>query len=447
MAAYALVAASLTCHPGAVRLLIPLLSLVLVAVACDTSGPLPLPDDPRPYLDDVEFRRMVLERDLVSTDNVYAQRRLAEYAIAGEGWEMLPERDRPSRPLTDEDRARLAAGEPLLWDPAEATTLMPDVLPEDFAGWERLGQRVIAEYPISAEPLYEALAALPGGLEEAGFLRRPDDAWVGLRVFQDEDGEVQIGNTCGQCHCSLGEADVPLPVLANKRMDVGRAELIVLGYDPDAPPPPNLPPRVEGLFELGPGRVDVLADGVVNPFAIPDLGGLGRQPYLQQNANWRNTEPATLAIRCETLFITSNGQRTRIPRELAWALTAWILANDSPMPLDDDPGPDAETGAVVFEEAGCADCHPAPDYTSDRLVTIEEVGTDSSAPGSPIRRTGFVRIPSLRGVGRTGPWLHHGAVHELSELFDPDRSEPGHPWGQELDEADRESLVAFLLSI
>ena len=108
---------------------------------------------------------------------------------------------------------------------------------------------------------------------------------------------------------------------------------------------------------------------------------------------------------------------------------------------------DAAAGADVFEAAACGECHPAPDYTSDRLVTIEEVGTDPGAPGSPIRRTGYVRIPSLRGVGRTGPWLHHGAIEDLADLFDPDRSEPGHAWGQDLSLEERLQLVAFLETI
>jgi len=427
------------------RVSLLLLATALGAVACEPSEVLP-PDATVPYLDDVDFRRAVLERDLVSYDNGYAQQRLRLYGLEGEGWETLPERDPPSRPLTDEDRDRLADGLQLIWDDDEATTLLPTERPVDDAAWRRLGPRVIAEYPLHADPMYEALAALPGGLEEAGFVRRPDDAWVGLRVFRQDDGAVRIGNTCGQCHCSPGDAGVPLPVLANKAMDIGRAELLVLGLDPDElPPDPS--PRVRALYDLGPGRADVLADGVFNPFAIPDLGGLARQPYLQQNANWRNTEPATLAIRCETLFITSNGNRSRIPRELSWALAAWIRANGPPPPLDDAPGADADEGEGLFEEAGCEPCHTPPDYTSDRLVTVEEVGTDSAAPDSPVRRTGFVRIPSLLGVGRTGPWLHHGAIDTLEDLFDPDRSEPGHPWGQELSEEERGKLVAFLESI
>ncbi len=394
----------------------PLVLLTALLVGCVAASTPVDPDNPGPYLYDVAFRRAVLERDLLTVDNGYAQRRLARYAIPEQGWEILPTRDPASRPLTDEDRDRLAAGEPL--ELGDLESLLPADLPTDRSEWERLGERVIAEYPIRADPRYEALAATPGALEQAGFLRRPDDGWVGLRVFEDDDGTARVGPTCGQCHCTYNEWGELNPTLGNKAMDVGN----------------------------GPGLADVLTDGLDNPFAIPDLGGLRDMPYLQQNANWINTEPSTLAIRCETLFITSNQERSRIPRPLVWAITAWIRAQDFPEPVSEG-GADADAGRAVFDAAGCAACHAPPNFTSDRLVTVEELGTNLAARLSPMRRTGYARIPSLRGVARTGPYLHNGEITSLEELFDPKRGEPGHTWGLELDAEERRQLIAYLRSI
>ncbi len=421
----------------------------LLTAGCPTEREppsVPLTDDPVAYIEEVAYRRGILERDLVSTDNAYAQRRLNSYAIEGEDWEALPAWDPPSRWLTDEDRERLAEGLPLELDLAEVDRLTPDELPTDPISWAELGRRVMAEYPLRADILYERLAALPDGLEQSGFLRTPD-RWVGLRVFEDADGAIRVGPTCGQCHCSSEPYDALLPILANKAMDVGKARLLVEGLEPG-----DLPPELEDtplgdLDRLGPGRVDVMVDGRFNPFAIPDLGGLVDMPFLQQNANWWHRGTATLAVRCETLFITASQERTRIPRVLAWALAEFVRAQPPPPPEDAAPGPLAEAGEQVFEDAGCGSCHPPPIYTSDRLVTLEEAGTDNEAGNGPVRRTGYYRIPSLRGVGRTGPYLHHGAVDSLEELFDPDRQEPGHSWGLELDVGDREAIVAFLRSI
>lgn len=398
--------------------LLPLGLLAALVAGCVAASTPVDPEDPGPYLYDVAFRRAILERDLLTDDNGYAQRRLARYGIPDEGWEILPTRDPASRPLTDEDRERLAAGEPLELDPGALSSLLPAELPTDRSEWERLGERVIAEYPLRADPQYEAQVASPGFMEQSGFLRRPDGGWVGMRVFEDEDGAARVGPTCGQCHCTYDDWGVLNPTLGNKAMDVGR----------------------------GPGLADVLADGIDNPFAIPDLGGLRDMPYLQQNANWVNSEPSTLAIRCETLFITSNRERSRIPRPLVWAITAWIRAQDFPEPVAEG-GADADAGRWVFEEAGCAGCHPAPNFTSERLVSVEELGTDLAARMSPVRRTGYARIPSLRGVARTGPYLHNGAISSLEELFSPKRGEPGHPWGQELDAEDRRLLIEYLRSI
>ena len=434
---------------NALRLL-PLLAVGSLLTGCPVEEEDPLlagAEDPWAYISDIEYRRAVLERDLLETDNFYAQRRLSLYGMAGSGWDLLPLRDPLSRSLTDEDRALLAAGEPLPFDDSQATRLVPDTPPDDPTEWAELGRLVIDEYPLRADATYQTLAGIPGALEETGFIQAADGAWIGLRVFKDEEGEVRVAPTCGQCHCTTEVNGIPSPVLGNKNMDLGRAELLGRGLDPDEPPPPDLPPALRNLYDLEPGQADVLGDGEFNPFGIPDLGGLLRMPYLQANANWYHRETATLAIRCETLFITSNLERSQIPRELSWAIASWIRYQQFPPPLDAVPAPEAEDGEQVFLDADCDSCHPAPDYTSDRLVTIEEVGTDDATSSSPVRFTGYVRIPSLRGVGLTGPWLHHGAIDTLEELFDADREEPGHMWGTDLSEEDKVALVAFLRSI
>ena len=424
-----------------------LLCSILLA-GCPTPGEIDLADDPVAYIADAPYRRAILERDLTTTTNRYAEQRLDRYGLGAAGWDLLPAVDRPSRPLTQDDLDGLVSGAPLAVGTG-LTTLVPDALPETEEEWIALGRRVFFEYPLRSDATYTALAGLEGALDATGWLRDDGGAVVGLRVFEDDAGQPRIGNTCAQCHASRGGRAQPEldGVLSNRGMNVGAARLLVLGLTPG-----DLPPELEStstgdLDRLGPGRGDVLSDGQFNPYAFPDFGGLGQMPYLHHNANWHHRQVATLAVRCETLFITSSAERSRIPRVLSWALAVWQRSLPAPEPLE-EPGPDAGRGAEVFEDAGCSGCHVPPLYTSDREVTVEAVGTDPSAGLSPVRRSGHYRIPSLRGVGRTGPYLHDGRFERLEDLFTPKRSRDlGHPWGLDLPDDDRAALLAFLRSI
>lgn len=420
--------------------------LALSALCACPSAPLDLSDDPAQYIDSANYRRGVLERDLVTLTNSYASDRLVSYGILGFGWDILPAVDLPSRPLFDSDREALAAGEQL--EGGELTTLVPLSLPSTEEEWIALGRRVFFEYPLRDDTTYRSLSSLDDGLEDAGFLRDLDDSWVGLRVFEDNMGTMRVGNTCAQCHASYGGAEEPEldGILSNRDMDIGVARLLVMGLVPGDLPPEQESTAVGDLDRLGPGRGDVMLDGAFNPFAFPDFGGLGDMPLLHHNANWAQRGIATLAVRCETLFITSSGQQTRIPRVLSWALSMWQRSLPAPAPAA-PPGPLFQQGEAVFEEAGCGECHVPPLYSSDREVSVESIGTDPSAGNSTVRGRGVYRIPSLRGVGRSAPYLHDGTVDSLTEFFDPGREAPGHVYGQNLEGADKQALIEFLEGI
>ena len=429
------------------RFLIAIACLASLAVACSGGVEVepPLEDDAERYIGDVDYRRGILERDLTDRDNDYAEARLALYGLEGSGWEMLPERDPRARPLRASELSSLQAGAPFELADGEGERLTPAQLPANDDEWVALGKRVFFEYPFRVDTVYETVVRLPGGLEESGFLIDGDTV-VGLAVFEDETGP-RLGPTCAQCHAGRGPDGEVTAVLANKRMDMGAARLLSMGISAGGASPEIDSTLVADLHRLGPGRTDVLSDGKFNPFAIPDFGGIADFPYLQTNGNWVNRGAATLAVRCETLFITSNGEQTRIPRVLSWALSMYLRSLPPPAPVDVAAAPEAARGKEVFESAACAGCHAPPLYTSDRRVTVDEIGTDASALESEARSTGFVRIPSLRGVGHTGPYFHHGAIPDLETLFDPAREEPGHRFGLELDAEDRSALLAFLRSL
>jgi hypothetical protein len=291
--------------------------------ACDAEARERLGDDPERFLQDADYRRLVLSCDLVSTESQYAAARHAKYAIPGPGWDALPERNRPSRALALSDEAVLSAGRAL---EEGALAVLPEDIPSDDDAWIALGRRVFFEYPLRVEPTYEAVAK-EGALQRVGFLT-DGGVYVGLRVF-DEGGALRVGQTCAQCHASVDEAGAVSAVRANRAMDIGAAHIIAAGYKPGALPPELDSTTLQDADRLGPGRADLLDDGLFNPYAFPDFGGLGDMPLLHHNGNWRQDGAATLAVRCETLFITSNLESSRPPRVFTWALSRFFRRSEA----------------------------------------------------------------------------------------------------------------------
>ena len=457
------------------RALWSLVGLTLVAsLACggepQTPAPIPQPlvpyvgpldDNFERYRDHAGYRRAILMRDLVAGDNRYGEERRAFYGIPDAAWDALPERDWLSRPATRRDVDDIQAQRPLVFD--DVTRLVPAETPVDDAAWIALGRRVFFEFPLHASPIYEAVAKLDR-LDDVGFIAEPAttperESYIGLRAFVDDDDPtetVRLGPTCAQCHASRDEAGVVTGQRANRAMDIGRARILAAGLEPGNLPPELDSTRTADFDRLGPGRADVLGDGVFNPYAFPYFGALRDLPFLHHNANWTNTQVATLAVRCETLFITSGLSTSRPPRVLTWALAKYIRSLAPSAPLDATPAQNAARGEEVFAEQGCIACHVPPLYTSDRRVPVDEVGTDASAALSDVRASGGYRIPSLRGIGRLAPYLHHGVFDSLEEMFDSarlnaprpeDDGRYGHPFGLTASDDDIAALLAFLRSI
>ncbi len=425
---------------SAMMRMLPCLPVALaLATACNPA--LDLRDDPAAFIADARYRRGILERDLTDRDNLYARERLEKYGVDG-GWDAIDESDPPTFPIGPEDAANLAAGGQL--QAREPTTLAPARMPCSDAEWIALGRRAFFEYPLAPSRAAAALLRVDHGPEKVGFLV-DSDHYVGLRGLVDADGRVRVSSTCAQCHASRSNGVVDA-VLANRAMDVGQARLLALTVDPTAPSAANDATSPADLARLGPGRSDVMADGIFDPFAVSDLGGLADWPYLHHNANWFNRGTATLAVRCETLFISASEQKTRIPRVLAWAVARYLRSLPPPPPAD-PPSPASAHGQAIFAAGPCPSCHTPPLFSSARLIGVAEIGTDPAAGASPVRHTGYYRVPSLRGVGRQAPYFHHGAVPSLEALFDPARTEPGHPFGLSLSADDRAALIAYLRTL
>ncbi|MCB9647151.1 MAG: c-type cytochrome [Deltaproteobacteria bacterium] len=349
------------------------------------------------WLEDEALRRQVLESALVDPDNGYARLRLERYRP--ERWGALDAWWPRVAP------AVAGAGAPAAFEPAVGA---PDVL--DEATLTALGEAAFTRYPLQLEArLAAALAADPAA---CGFEVGPDGVVEGVVWVELPDGP-QPGLTCAACHGGgpgLGRANPALDLAAALTGTCG----VPSGW--------------------GPGRVDVTADGVENPTAIPDLRPVRMQAFLHRAGSLRN-DRLVLAMRTETLILTSLGASVRPPPVVALGLSWWMWG------LADGLPPTPEDGAEVFT-ARCGGCHDGPGGAG-QLAPLS-AGTDMAVLTSPERGTGRARVPALAGLGDRAPLFSGGAARDLDGWWaDPD-AVPGHPSPAALPEAERAALLRHL---
>lgn len=153
-------------------------------------------------------------------------------------------------------------------------------------------------------------------------------------------------------------------------------------------------------------------------------------------------------------------------------------------PPDNPNKPNAlsEKGKIIFAEQGCVTCHTPPLFTNNKLTPADSfdipdahyskydifdisVGTDPGYTMNTRRGTGYYKVPSLLGLWYRGPFMHDATLANLEDLFDPARLKddyvptgfkphtvktkavPGHEFGMDLSKAEKEALIAYLLTL
>ncbi|MBK6919666.1 MAG: c-type cytochrome [Deltaproteobacteria bacterium] len=109
-------------------------------------------------------------------------------------------------------------------------------------------------------------------------------------------------------------------------------------------------------------------------------------------------------------------------------------------------------GLQLFVDVGCTQCHNGPGLGGAQFQKLGSVKpwpdlTDEgrgAITGNAIDRFVF-RVPLLRNVAQTGPWLHDGSIAELSTMVDK-MAEHQAARGQ-LTPAENGAIVAFLGSL
>jgi YVTN family beta-propeller protein len=111
--------------------------------------------------------------------------------------------------------------------------------------------------------------------------------------------------------------------------------------------------------------------------------------------------------------------------------------------------PAAERGKRLFfnQEVGCARCHSGPYYSDSRLqkpFNLHDVGTGDD----PTEKIGAkYDTPTLLGVYRTAPYLHHGKAKTLRDVLTTSNKEDKHGKTSHLHPSDIDDLLEFLKSL
>jgi hypothetical protein len=252
--------------------------------------------------------------------------------------------------------------------------------------------------------------------------------------------------------------------------------------------------QIAALHEsIAPGVMSRTNTSPICPVQVTDLFGLAGRPYFDHTGFLENhsigdvmryvalVQGASVLARYEGV---PNQRPLPDPMTLSRYSDAQLLAlahyvytlTPPPAPA---PPPDLESrGRSIFEREGCHECHEGSLYTNNQLVPADgfsppaadvakrpisnrRVGTDPCLALNTRKGTGYYRVPSLRGVRFRGPLGHAGQARTLEDWFDPHRldeshgpesvpvgqGKQGHPYGLDLSEDDRHTLIAFLRTL
>ena len=303
----------------------------------------------------------------------------------------------------------------------------------------------------SVDPSYTGLQrTFPPLNEPADNPTTPEKVELGRLLFFDPILSENNNIACATCHHpDLGFAD-------------GREHAV--GPDGVA-----LPRNTPTLWNVGfaknlfwDGRLDSLETQVEFPLTHPDEMGV------------RDTQALVAELRAipqyVTLFDSAFGGGTEavtlpnVDRALA-AFQRTLVSDNSPFDRYaagdfDALTPSQRRGLALFRSGAtrCFECHTAPTFASDTFRVIGVTGDDPgraaiSDDGSP----GAFKVPTLRNVALTAPYMHNGSLSTLEAVVDfyaqgGDRAHGAENVdvfvnGFDLTGQERADLVAFLSAL
>ena len=303
----------------------------------------------------------------------------------------------------------------------------------------------------SVEPSYTGLERhFPPLNEPADNPTTPAKVELGRLLFFDPVLSENNNIACATCH----------------HPDLGFADGQEHAVGPDGTALPRNTPTLWNVGFAGnlfwDGRLDSLETQVEFPLTHPDEMGV------------RDTQALVAELRVipeyVTLFDAAFGAGadaltlTNMDRALA-AFQRTLISDDSPFDRYaagdfDALTPPQRRGLALFRSGAtrCFECHTAPTFAGDTFRVIGVAGDDPgraavSDDGSP----GAFKIPTLRNVALTAPYMHNGSLPTLEAVVDFYAEGGGRRHGAEnvdvfvsgftLTEQEQADLVAFLYAL
>lgn len=295
--------------------------------------------------------------------------------------------------------------------------------------------------PPSAEGHWRVPAGFPEPAQPADNASTPERFALGKRLFYEPALSVDSSVSCASCHRperAFADDRAVSPGVAGRLGTRNAPSLVNLAWQADflrEGGVPSLEQQVSVPVEEHAEMAFNMVQAAERLAADPSYAAAARAAYGRPMDPWVLSR--ALAAFQRALFSGHS------PFDARWR-------EDTPLPAE------AEAGrALFFGRAGCADCHGGfrlggEGFASNGLyATYADPGRERLTGLEADR--GVFRVPSLRNVGVTAPYMHDGSLPDLEAVVDHYAAGGAGPPNQDprvrpLDLApeERAALVAFL---
>ncbi len=187
---------------------------------------------------------------------------------------------------------------------------------------------------------------------------------------------------------------------------------------------PTLINRAWGKTQFWDGRAPTLEAQVIIPVTNPNEMGMSADQVVEAVEHIKGYKP---------LFVAAFGDEVinfdRISKAIATfertivsgnsAYDRYVAGDKNALTKEQKRGLDFFNG-----KGECAECHAGPNFTNEKFANLG-IGMDEPHPdpGRMVvtkKRSDFgkFKVPTLRDLGRTGPYMHDGRFQTLGEVLD-----------------------------